>query len=357
MQFKDNWEDTKRRFDAFWLREDTDRCCLAVTAPKKGASYPAWDNPPLETQWLDADYRINKFLKNSKATYFAGEAFPAFCINLGPGVVASFVGGSYFLDRNTVWFDKDSLVKDITNHPPLKLDTSSEFWKLMMKMNSKLHNKNILSAVTDLGGSLDIASALMGSEELMIAMLEEPEDVKKLLEEISDIWVEASKKIFEADANIQDGYATWMPLWSRDRWYPIQSDFSVMISPKMYEEFVAPFVAKEAASLDKAIYHLDGPGAVKHLDRILEIPNIQGVEWVPMPNSDGFLDTANECWFPMYEKIQKQNKCLVLRYTNPNDVEKLLSFLSPKGLYIQTVAQNEEDADLIIENAKKWSKH
>ena len=28
--YKDSWEETKQRYAAFWNKENTDRCCLAM---------------------------------------------------------------------------------------------------------------------------------------------------------------------------------------------------------------------------------------------------------------------------------------------------------------------------------------
>ena len=34
IKYKENWEEAKKRFDAFWNKEYIDRCCLSIMLPK-----------------------------------------------------------------------------------------------------------------------------------------------------------------------------------------------------------------------------------------------------------------------------------------------------------------------------------
>lgn len=54
-----------------------------------------------------------------------------------------------------------------------------------------------------------------------------------------------------------------------------------MISNPMFREFVLPTLEKDAAKIPNVMYHLDGPGELKHLDDILAIPDLKAVQWAP----------------------------------------------------------------------------
>jgi 5-methyltetrahydrofolate--homocysteine methyltransferase len=54
-----------------------------------------------------------------------------------------------------------------------------------------------------------------------------------------------------------------------------------MISPEMCRRFVVPALEYEASCLKHNIYHYDGIGALTHLDDILAIQSIDGIQWVP----------------------------------------------------------------------------
>ena len=65
-----------------------------------------------------------------------------------------------------------------------------------------------------------------------------------------------------------------------DKWYIPSCDFSCMISTEQYKELIVEEIEKEVEYLDGSIYHLDGPDAVRLLDRILQTLGLIGVQWV-----------------------------------------------------------------------------
>jgi len=136
-----------------------------------------------------------------------------------------------------------------------------------------------------------------------------------------------------------------MSLWCRETWYPLQCDFSAMISPEFFEEFVKPALQREAAFLKKSIYHLDGPGEIPHIDHLLDIKEIDGIQWTA---GAGQPDLSDEKWYPLYKKIQAKGKKLVLLGAEASGVEKLLDNLSIKGLFISTECKTEEEARLLL---------
>ena len=66
-----------------------------------------------------------------------------------------------------------------------------------------------------------------------------------------------------------------------------------MIGPAMFERYVMPDLEACCAALDYPFYHLDGKGQLKHLDRLLAMPELRGIQWQPgdgQPLADGWLD-------------------------------------------------------------------
>ena len=94
---------------------------------------------------------------------------------------------------------------------------------------------------------------------------------------------EKIKKYYKAWWNCQvlDRVPIWVNLWFPGKGYPVQNDFTCLISASMYGEFFLEELVNEINYLDYSIYHLDGPDALKHLDMILEIPRLNAVQWVP----------------------------------------------------------------------------
>ena len=53
--------------------------------------------------------------------------------------------------------------------------------------------------------------------------------------------------------------------------------------------------------MPRSIYHLDGPGEIPHLDMLLDIPRLNGIQWVAGAGKAALTDP---CWFDMYKKMQ-----------------------------------------------------
>jgi len=103
------------------------------------------------------------------------------------------------------------------------------------------------------------------------------------------------------------------------------------------------------------MYHLDGPEEIKHLDMLLEIPELKAIQWVPIPGKGHYRD-----WLPLFKKIQKAGKSLYFALgegfgTSYKDIEEILTEISPKGLFIDTYCGSEEEARWTIKNLDKWS--
>lgn len=68
-----------------------------------------------------------------------------------------------------------------------------------------------------------------------------------------------------------------MNIWCPKRRYPIQCDFSAMLSPKLFKRFVLPDILTQAEHMDYSIYHLGGPNEIPYIDDIFASPKINGI--------------------------------------------------------------------------------
>ena len=48
MKYKDDWDQAKKRLEAFWNGEITDRCCVAATGLRTGHTYKEFPLPETE---------------------------------------------------------------------------------------------------------------------------------------------------------------------------------------------------------------------------------------------------------------------------------------------------------------------
>ncbi|MFX0148745.1 MAG: hypothetical protein ACFE8E_13485 [Candidatus Hodarchaeota archaeon] len=351
--YKENISDAKERLKAWWDHEIIDRPCIAYHSLKdigKASNFAAfidYVNPwYLAQHWDDIEECLDNFEEGLKHIELGGEAIPRFFPNYGPGIVASIFGIIPKFQSNTVWFQKETLETEIVSLlESVKLNRNNPWYDRLLRVTEfsvKRSNHQYSIALTDLGGVLDILSSFLGPTKIILAMKRNPDLIDTcrsiLLEKLLVIY-DALQKLIEKNGN---GCITWLPIWCPKRWYPIQCDFASMLSPKYFRRFVLPDLITQAEYMDYAIFHLDGPLLLTHLDDLLMQPSIMGIQWAP---GAGEENCNSNKWLPLYRKIQAAGKNLVIG--NPGETDnfssQLYKKLDPRGLFMHLMFSKKLD--------------
>jgi hypothetical protein len=85
----------------------------------------------------------------------------------------------------------------------------------------------------------------------------------------------------------------------------LQCDMCFMIGPDMFDRFVRPELVATCEMLTNPFYHLDGKGQLAHLDSLLAIPQLKGVQWVPGAGQPGVTH-----WPEIYRRIREAGKLI-----------------------------------------------
>jgi hypothetical protein len=108
-----------------------------------------------------------------------------------------------------------------------------------------------------------------------------------------------------------------------------------MVSPGMYRDIFLPPIERIMETVEHRIYHLDGPVCLQHLPVLLELPQLQAVQWVAGAYRDNPMD-----WIDLYKKIQKAGKSIIV-YAHYDQVPDICKQLSPEGLAISFWSPSE----------------
>ncbi len=344
-RFVVDWNRIKERHRAWWRGEGF---LFQIVAPKKPMEYP----PPkdLYQYWADPQYVVGRWEEYLSSAYFLGDAFPYIFVNLGPSIASAYLGCPLVLKNDTTW--QEPIIDDVEELLNLHFSPENEWWQRTLEIISLACQRaggEFIVSFTDLGGISDILSHLRGPAQLCLDMIEHPEIIRKAGEWITDLWFNLYEEQYEILKKYQEGTCGWLAIWAPGKSYPLQEDFSCMISPQMFREFLLPHLERQTSFLDYSIYHLDGPGAIKHLDTILELPHLHAIQWVPGAGAPPMRD-----WIPLLQRIQKAGKRLVLDIT-PEDVEPLLSALDKRGLCLRTLCASKEEGERLLEMAEQWN--
>jgi 5-methyltetrahydrofolate--homocysteine methyltransferase len=280
---------------------------------------------------------------------YAAEGFPAWWFNLGPGVVAAFLTGfSRFVDHS-VWFELDQPMDfaAIRALDPVRITEYASKTREVAGMIVERFGGKVLLSQTDLGGVVDILASLRRTEQLLFDCADSANDVKSCLPIIESSWLGHFRHFDKVFSAANDGArSSWIPLLSREAFYPSQCDFCYMISPDMFREFVFHSLARESKAVGRIVYHLDGPGEVPHLDMICSIPEIRVVQWTA---GAGEVDVWDEKWFPLYKRIIDHGKKIFLFYHGDESLIRRLYSKFPAKEFCLSIYAPDEDAARRIE--------
>lgn len=303
-----DWERVQESHRKWWAGELGRPLIHLTTAGDK----PAREKPALPNHGFTAFFEDSVTAEEivdvwdydlSSRTYL-GDSFPHVWPNFGPGVAAAFAGATLETGNRTVWF-----------HPPEEKEVD-ELCLAMNPENAVLQRiASIMQAamerwqgrvqvgMTDLGGNLDVLSTFRPSEGLLLDLYDDPEAVQDRVREIHELWWQAFDCLNQPLQPRNPGYTAWTPILSEEPYYMLQCDFCYMISPDMFDTFVKPELAQSCKRLTHAFYHLDGPGELPHLESLLEIDELDGVQWVP---GDGQPPITE--WPEVHRKISDAGK-------------------------------------------------
>jgi 5-methyltetrahydrofolate--homocysteine methyltransferase len=233
-------------------------------------------------------------------------------------------------------------------------------WQHVLRLQSHfMSDPEVMFSITDLGGIMDIVASLRTTEELLYDLYDYPEEVKAFAKQVKTLWFKAFDKQVETIRKTGLPYNNWMNIPSEKPWYPLQCDFCYMLSPKHFEEFVLDDLVDQVNHMERSIYHLDGIGEIPHLDMLLDIPNLTGIQWVA---GDGQPALINEAWLDLYKRIKDKKKNLVLMvkstFTEADmpQLEKFIKSVDPVGTYISMHCASQKVAEEVLENVIKWTK-
>ncbi len=261
---------------------------------------------------LDSDLSTKEFI---------GDGYPVVDFACyGPGVLAAFCGAKLDNSSGFVWFFPPVEDPELSQ-VHVKYDPDN-VWSRRIKdiyrAGLDRWNGTVSMGFPDLGGVMDVVASMVGTENLLYALVDEPEEVERLVRETQAAWYEAYNDFAEV-LKPQGVYTDWNGLLSREPAYVLQCDFCYMLGPDMFRRFVLPTLQEDVRRLTNTIYHLDGIGELPHLDQILSIPELNAVQWV-----SGTAQPGPYAWLDVYKKIMDAGKqIMVIENALENGYEEL----------------------------------
>ena len=346
-----DWEMIQQRFLAFWAGEIVDRPIVITAAAKPGAVMPAAiPSEEMAGLVLNVQVQLDRFEAAVAATHYAGDSFPCYCPYFAAGGLAAFLGSEVNFATDTAWLEP--CVASLRDDPLPPLNRESRYFRGVVALTEAAvarSQERYLVGITDIGGVTDVLAALRGTQGLLLEMADAPEAVDRWMRHITGCWLETYETL-AALLPAEWGVRAWLPFWTPKRSYVLQDDFSCMVSAAHFRRFCLPAIATLSEAMDHAFYHLDGPDAARHLDALLELPGIRGIQW--QPGSGGGWATE---WLPLLKRIQAAGRGMVID-VRPEEFDTIMQELRPGGVIVRVAATDPtpEEAEGFVRYLARW---
>ena len=351
---KRDYETSKHRIDAFWEREVIDRPVAQFTLYKPESErvpLPVSTHATPAERWLDAGFQAEWALADLSNRLFLGDSMPVAWPNLGPDVFAALYGCPLeFGDYGTSW--SQPILHDWSAADEIRLDWDSPYLRKLNEMTGALlevGEGKFITGLTDLHPGGDCLAALRGPQNLAMDLIAHPDEVKALLARMEADYQAVYDLFYQRLRAAGLPITTWTPLMCDGRYYLPSNDFSIMVSREMFQEFFLPGIIRECQFLDHSLYHLDGPGALRHLDCLLDISELDAVQFVPTATEAAFAK-----WAGVYRRIQDAGKGLQVT-CEIGEIGEVMEALRPEGVYlVVNGVASREMADALLEKLQRW---
>ncbi len=327
-----DWEKRIARQDAFWSRAIIDRPVVLAWASRPNPDYPwpaAKTYPALRDRWMDFEHIARHAVASAMNNDFLGDALPAATPNLGPEIFSAFFGCELEFGESTSWSIPN--LEDWARVGQIRFSRDNDYFRKIDAFTDVLlaaGKGKFYTGYTDLHPGGDAIVAFRDPLNMNLDMIEAADELKRLLAMIDVVFRELFDYYCDRLQAAGQAITSWPGIVSSKRWWVPSNDFSCMISKKMFDDMFLPGIAEECRHAEASIYHLDGPQALQHLDSLLEIRELNAIQWVYGAGHGRASD-----WMPVYKKCQAAGKGLQIGL-DVGELDFFMENLHPEGLWI-----------------------
>lgn len=355
IEYIPDWERRLERQDAFWHREIIDRPVVSIVLPKAN---PDWAGPKakrwagMREQWFDVAYRAECELARVMNCDWLGDALPYAWPDLGPEVLSAYFGCELEYGETTAWAIPNLV--DWSDVETIRFSKDNPYWRKTIELLDvylEVGRNKFYTNFTDLHGGGDAIAAFRDPERLCTDLIGSREEVKRLLTYVTDVYLWVLD--FFHDKLSAEGQAVGTggnAIQSSRRWHYVANDFSCMISKEMFDDVFLPGIKRECRHLEACYYHLDGEGALHHLDSLLDLAEINVVQWVY-----GAGNGPASKWMDVYKRCQAAGKGLQI-FMEADEIDYFMENLKPEGLWVGlSGVKDREHGEALVRRLSTWN--
>ena len=349
--WKTNLEETKQRYIDWWNHKGV---VLNMWEHFQQGVTPHADIPQpkpykdLNQRWFDPEWRAEYLDWYVAHSCLKADILPVANTQLGPGSLAAILGGVFEGGEDTIWIHPDPQFSDNIvfnpNHPNWLLH------KDLLRACKRKAQGHYYVGMPDLMEGLDVLAALKGTDRVLMDTVMQPELLERQLQQINDIYFRVFDELYDIIREGDEMAFCYFSSWAPGKMTKLQSDISTMISVDDYRRFVQPFIREQCQKIPYTLYHLDGVGAMHHLDALLEIDELDAIQWTP---GVGEPQGGSPKWYDLYRRILNAGKSVMACWVKLDELRPLLEAIGTDGVHIEMDFHNEQEVEEAMEIVEK----
>ena len=354
--WKPNLEETKKHYIDWWNHKGI---VLNMWEHFQEGVKPHADIPApqpyrdLNQRWFDPQWRAEYLDWYVAHSSLMADMLPVANTQLGPGSLAAILGGVFEGGEDTIWIHPrpvvdGSAVDDIVfdpNHPNWLLH------KDLLRACKQKAQGHYYVGMPDLMEGLDVLAAIKGTDKVLLDTVMQPEVLEHQMQQINDIYFRVFDELYDIIREGDEMAFCYFSSWAPGKMSKLQSDISTMISVDDYCRFVQPFIREQCQKIDYTLYHLDGVGAMHHLDALLEIKELNAIQWTP---GVGEPQGGSPKWYNLYKKILAGGKSIMACWVTLDELRPLLDNIGGEGVHIEMDFHNEREVEQALRIVEEY---
>ena len=351
--WKSNLEETKQRYINWWNHKGI---ILNMWEHfQEGVQPHAEITPPalakdLSQKWFDPQWRAEYLDWYVAHSSLKADILPVANTQLGPGSLAAILGGVFEGGEDTIWIHPNP---DFTDEIVFNLEHPN--WilhKELLKACKAKANGHYFVGMPDLMEGLDVLAALKGTDRVLLDTVMQPEILEQQMQQINDIYFKVFDELYDIIREGDEMAFCYFSSWAPGKMSKLQSDISTMISQDDYRRFVQPFIREQCQKIDYTLYHLDGVGAMHHLPALLEIEELNAIQWTP---GVGEPQGGSPKWYDLYKKILAGGKSVMACWVTLDELKPLLDHIGADGVHLEMDFHNEKEVEQAMRIVEEYT--
>ncbi|KAB6147560.1 cobalamin-binding protein [Bacteroides xylanisolvens] len=351
--WKSNLEETKQRYINWWNHKGI---ILNMWEHfQEGVQPHAEIMPPapakdLSQKWFDPQWRAEYLDWYVAHSSLKADILPVANTQLGPGSLAAILGGVFEGGEDTIWIHPNP---DFTDE--IVFNPEHPNWilhKELLKACKAKANGHYFVGMPDLMEGLDVLAALKGTDRVLLDTVMQPEILEQQMQQINDIYFKVFDELYDIIREGDEMAFCYFSSWAPGKMSKLQSDISTMISQDDYRRFVQPFIREQCQKIDYTLYHLDGVGAMHHLPALLEIEELNAIQWTP---GVGEPQGGSPKWYDLYKKILACGKSVMACWVTLDELKPLLDHIGADGVHLEMDFHNEKEVEQAMRIVEEYT--